>query len=295
MSNPVLTRMEKQVKQRPAAAPAPTPEQLQRMYNQPTYQSTYVHPNRQPGFPPGGFPPAGGGGGGGGGSGDGSPSRLMTLDDVVVRSATLWAVLVVAAAVSWFGVGVGSSLITPVLVISLMAGLGLGLFISFTGKANAVTCTVYAAAQGVLLGAISHIFEQLYPGIVVQAITATLVVAGVTFAAYKSGHIRVTPKFTRMVIIGTISAFALMVVNLVAGFFVSGGLGLRDGGMLAVVFSLICIVLAVANLVVDFDGIDRAVKYGAPEKMAWLAAFGLMVTLIWLYIEILRLLGYARN
>lgn len=295
MSNPVLTRLENQTKQRPAAPPAPSAEQLQRMYNAPSAtQPNYGHPQWQPGVPPGGFPPVGGGGGWGGG-GDGAPSRLMTLDDVIVRSIGLWTVLLVAAAVSWFGVGANSAMIGPALMISLMVGLGLGLFMAFTGRANAVTTTIYAAAEGVLLGAISRVFNDRFPGIVVQAVTATLVVAGVTFAVYKSGRIRVTPKFTRMVIIGTISVFGLMLVNLIASFFITGGLGLRSGGPLAIVFSLVVIALAVANLVLDFDGINRAIQYGAPEKFAWLAAFGLMVTMIWLYVEILRLLGYLRN
>lgn len=307
MSNPVLTKFEKDTRRAQVRqAPPPSPADLQRLYDQPaqydqrtmpppTYQGGPVQ--QQPGT---GFPPPGGGGGyggwgGGGGGGDGTPSRPMTIDDVVTRSAAMWGVLFAAAAVAWFGIGTAAGAVAPILIVSLMVGLGLGLFISFTGKANAFTCTLYAAVQGVLLGAISRIFNEAYPGIAVQAVLATLVVAGVTFAAYKITGFRVTPKFTKYVIIGTISAFALMLVNLVASFFVDGGLGLRSGGTIAIIFSIICIGLAVVNLVVDFDVIQRSIEQGAPEKAAWLASFGLMVTLIWLYIEILRLLSYFRN
>ena len=101
-----------------------------------------------------------------------------------------------------------------------------------------------------------------------------------------------TPKFTRIVVGATIGVFGLMVVNLIAYLFHPGGLGLRDGGPLAIVFSLVCIVIASMNLVMDFDMIERGIRNGAPEKFAWYASFGIMVTLIWLYIEILRLLSY---
>ena len=107
--------------------------------------------------------------------------------------------------------------------------------------------------------------------------------------------IRVTPKFTRVLVGATIGVFGLMLVNLIAYLFHPGGLGLRDGGALAIIFSLICIVIAAFNLVLDFDIIEQGIKHGADEKFAWYASFGLMVTLIWLYREFLRLLGYLRN
>lgn len=299
MSNPVLTKLDKDARRAQVRqAPAPSPDQLEQMYQQrsatPVVYPGQVQPTPGSGFPPGGGGGAGGGWGGGGGGG-GASSRPMTLDDVVVRSVAMWAVLFVAAAGAWFGIGSGNASVAPVLIVSAMVGLGLGLFISFTGRANAFTCLVYAVVEGVLLGAISRIFNDAYPGIAVQAILATLVVAGVTFAVYKFSGFRVTPRFTKMVVIGTLSVFGLMLVNLVASLFVHGGLGLRSGGALAIVFSLVCILLAVSNLVIDFDVIQRAVAAGAPEKTAWYAAFGLMVTLVWLYLEILRLLGYMRN
>jgi uncharacterized YccA/Bax inhibitor family protein len=219
--------------------------------------------------------------------------RYMTLDDVVQRTAAMLGTILLTGAIAWFALP--DRLFTPVLIISLMAGLGLGLFMSFTQRVNAFTAILYSAFEGVLLGAISHVFEQRYPGIVVQAVAGTVMVAGGMLFVYKIGAIRVTPKLTRVVVGATIGVFGLMIVNLVAYLFTSDGLGLRSGGPFAVIFSLVCIVIAAFNLVLDFDMIERGIRQGAPQKFAWFAAFGLTVTLIWLYIEILRLLGYARR
>jgi uncharacterized YccA/Bax inhibitor family protein len=120
-------------------------------------------------------------------------------------------------------------------------------------------------------------------------------VAVAMLIVYKTGAIRVTPKFTRVLVGATIGVFGLMLVNLIAYLFHPGGLGLRDGGALAIIFSLICIVVAAFSLVLDFDIIEQGIKHGADEKFAWYASFGLMVTLIWLYLELLRLLGYLRS
>ena len=156
---------------------------------------------------------------------------------------------------------------------------------------------VYAAFEGLLLGAISRVFEQRYPGIAVQAVTGTVMVAAGMLFVYKIGAIRVTPKFTQIVVGATIGVFGLMIVNLVAYLLHARraraarrqqpGAGHR--------FSLLCIVIASMNLVMDFDMIERGIRQGAPAKFAWYAAFGLVVTLVWLYIEILRLLSYLRG
>jgi len=219
--------------------------------------------------------------------------RYMTLDDVVQRTGAMLAVLLVAGAGSWLFTP--DKIAAPVLIVSLMASLGVGLYMAFTTKANATLCILYSVFEGVLLGAISRIFEQAYPGIVVQAITGTVMVAVGMLFVYKIGAIRVTPKFTRIVVGATIGAFGLMVVNMIAYLFTPDGLGLRSGGAIAIVFSLLCIVVASMNLVLDFDMIERGIRNGADEKFAWYASFGIMVTLVWLYIEILRLLSYLRN
>jgi uncharacterized YccA/Bax inhibitor family protein len=220
-------------------------------------------------------------------------SRYMTLDDVVQRTAAMLGTILLTGAIAW--VALPDRLFTPVLIVSLMASLGLGLFMSFTGRVNATSAIVYSAFEGVLLGSISRVFEERYHGIVIQAVTGTVMVAAGMLFVYRIGAIRVTPKFTRIVVGATIGVFGLMIVNLVAYLFTPEGLGLRSGGPLAVIFSLVCIGLAAFNLVIDFDMIEQGIRRGAPQKFAWYAAFGLTVTLVWLYIEILRLLGFARR
>ncbi len=221
--------------------------------------------------------------------------RYMTLDDVVQRTGAMLFVILAAGAASWVLTSESLSAAMPLLLVGLMGGLALGLYMAFTGKANAATCLVYSAFEGVLLGAISKIFEMRYPGIVVQAVTGTVMVAVGMLFVYRIGAIRVTPRFTRIVVGATIGAFGLMLVNLIAYLFVDGGLGLRTGGPLAIGFSLLCIGLAAMNLVIDFDVVERGIRMGADQKFAWYASFGITVTLVWLYIEILRLIGFARD
>ena len=219
--------------------------------------------------------------------------RYMTLDSVVQRTAAMLFVLLAAGAVSW--VAMPDRLAVPALIVSALGGVGLGLYMSFTMKANAVTALLYAGLEGVLLGMISHAFELRWPGIVVQAVTGTVMVAVGMLFVYRIGAIRVTPKFTRVVVGATIGVFGLMLVNLISYLFSSDGLGLRSGGPMAIVFSLVCIVIAAMNLVLDFDMVEQGIRRGADERFAWFAAFGLTVTLVWLYIEILRMLSYLRE
>ncbi|MEO7260068.1 MAG: Bax inhibitor-1/YccA family protein [Jatrophihabitantaceae bacterium] len=267
-SNPVLRGFEKTGRpgtaaQGPIAPPPPSAGQLNEWYSQPSYG--------QP------APPA-------------APSRYLTLDDVITRSMVLLGTLLVAAGFAWFVVP--DSAIGAVIALGVLGGLGLGLYMAFSGKANAVTATVYAALQGLALGGISELFNDRFNGIVVQAITGTIMVAGGVLVVYKTGAVRVTPKFTKIVFASTLGVVGLMLVNLIAGFFTDGGLGLRDGGPLAIGFSLLCIVIAASNLIVDFDMIEQSVRRGVDEKVGWYLSWGLMVTLVWLYLEILRLLSY---
>ncbi|MEP6598934.1 MAG: Bax inhibitor-1/YccA family protein [Actinomycetota bacterium] len=295
MPNPVLTKFtspgsaaqrQTQTLPRPTGTlPAgPSREELERMYHQPAFGG--------PTYPPTGTQPGYGGGGDGGGA---TPaSRYMTLDDVVVRTGAMLGVLLVVGGLSWVLAPNGGAA-APLLLIGLVGGLGLGLYMAFTMKANAVTALLYSAFEGLLLGAISRVFNDRFPGIVIQALTGTIMVAAGMLVVYRTGAIRVTPKLTRIIVGATLGVLGLMIVNLIASIFIDGGLGLRDGGPLAIVFSLLCIGIAAFNLVLDFDMIEQGIRQGAPEKFAWFASFGLMVTLIWLYLEILRLLGYLRE
>ena len=210
----------------------------------------------------------------------------MTVEDVVVRTAVLLATAVVTGAATWF-------LGLPALALpAAIVGLVLGLVISFKQITNPVAIISYAAIQGVFLGGISYLFSGGNQTLVIQAVVGTSAVAAAMLVMYRSGRIRVTPQFTKMVIAGLMGFLALVVVNLVASFFIDGGLGLRDGGPLAIGFSLLAIGLAAMTLVLDFDFIAKGAEQGVPERYGWYAAFGLMVTLVWLYVEILRLLSY---
>ena len=213
----------------------------------------------------------------------------MTIEDVSIRTGILLLTAIVTGTATWM-LDLGFLVIPAVIV-----GLVLGLVIIFKQITNPAAIVTYAAVQGVMLGAISQAFESAYPGIVVQAVIGTTGVAAGTLFLYRSGRIRVTPKFTKMVLAGLIGFVVLALANIVAGFFTDGGLGLRDGGPLAIGFSLLAIGLASMCLIIDFDQIDNAAKAGVPERYGWYCAFSLMLTLIWLYLEILRLLSYFRG
>ena len=171
----------------------------------------------------------------------------------------------------------------------------LGLVIAFKQIANPAATLAYGALYGVALGAISEAFNTVYPGIVMQALIGTFGVFAGMLIVYKTGAIRVTPKFTRILLGAMIGILVLSLANFVAYFFMDDGLGLRDGGPLAIIFSLVVIGVAAFMLLVDFDMADEAIRRGAPAKFAWYIAFGLLVTVVWLYLEILRLLSYFRE
>jgi uncharacterized YccA/Bax inhibitor family protein len=212
----------------------------------------------------------------------------MTVEDVIARTAFLLLVAFAAGALTWV-LGLGG-LAFPAAIV----GLVLGLVIAFKQVTRPGVIVAYATVEGIFLGGISQFFNARYPGIVVQAVVGTAGVAAIMLALYRSGKIRVTPQFTRIVIGATLGFLALIVVNLVAGFFTEGGLGLREGP-LGLVVGLVAIVLASLNLVLDFDLIENGARQGLPERYGWFAAFALLVTLVWLYFEILRLLAILRG
>jgi uncharacterized YccA/Bax inhibitor family protein len=221
-----------------------------------------------------------------------STTRYMTMDDVVTKTGLTFLVTVVAAAGIWALPGTtGWALALP----AVLVGLVLGLFIAFKMISNPAATLAYAAVEGVFLGAISEAFDMRWPGIVIQAVIGTLGVFAGMLVVYKTGAIRVTPKLTRWVIGALVGVLVLVVVNLIASFITPGGLGLRDGGPIAIIFSLVVIGVGAFSLLLDFDMADEAIRRGAPAKFAWYIAFGLLVTVVWLYLEILRLLSYFRE
>jgi uncharacterized YccA/Bax inhibitor family protein len=221
-------------------------------------------------------------------------ARYMTMDDVVTKTGITFIVTVLAAAAIWALPGsTGWGLALP----ALLVGLVLGLVISFKTIANPAATLAYAVVEGVLLGAVSEAFNSIpqFNGIVMQAVIGTFGVFAGMLVVYKTGAIRVTPKFTRWMLGALVGVLVLMLANIVASFITPGGLGLRSGGTLAIVFSLVVIGVAAFSLLLDFDMADEAIRRGAPPKFAWYIAFGLLVTVVWLYLEILRLLSYFRE
>jgi uncharacterized YccA/Bax inhibitor family protein len=221
----------------------------------------------------------------------------MTLDDVITKTAIVLGLLVISAAISWYLVP--DTLMMPALILSSLVGFVTVLLVSFRRNVSPPLVFAYAIIEGVFIGMFSKLFEMYYPGIVVQAVIGTFVAAGATLAAYKFFNIRVTPKFRRVVIISTFAFAGAMLINFIFSLF-GVNLGLRDGGagpisLMAIGFSILGCVLAVLNLVLDFDYIEQGVAIGAPASESWRGAFGLTVTMVWLYVEILRLLSYIRR
>ncbi len=216
--------------------------------------------------------------------------RPMTIDDVVTKTGITLAVLVAAAAATWI-----SGLVWLALPAALV-GFVLAMVVIFKKTVSPPLILTYAGAQGVFLGGISAIFNAQFGNrIVLNAVVGTAAVFGGMLVVYKTGAVRVTPRFQKWMMGALIGVVGLMLVNLVASFFTEGGLGLRDGGPTAIIFSLVCIGVAAFSFLMDFDAADKAIRAGAPEKFAWYTAFGLTVTLVWLYLEMLRLLSYFQG
>ncbi|WP_340687070.1 Bax inhibitor-1/YccA family protein [Amycolatopsis coloradensis] len=235
----------------------------------------------------------------------GADDRPMTVDDVVIKTAlslgtalvtgvltAIWAIsqLPVDAAGRITGISGG---VIGALVGGMIVGLVISLVIIFKQKPSGPLTLAYSAAEGVFLGAISGLFEALYPGIALQAIIGTAGVFIAMLVVYKTGAVKVTPKLTKWIIGAVVGVAILMLVNLITSFF--GFNPLRDGGPIAIIFSLVVIGVAAFSFLLDFDQADRMIREGMPSKWAWFAAFGLMTTLVWLYLEILRLLSYFQN
>jgi uncharacterized YccA/Bax inhibitor family protein len=229
-------------------------------------------------------------------------SRPLTIDDVVTKTGITLAVLTAVAVVSYFLVGQNVALAMPFAIGGALGGLALVLIATFARKQdNPAIVLSYAALEGLFLGAISYVLANfLVSGIsagalIGQAVLGTLGVFAGMLVVYKTGAIRVTPKFTRFIVAAMFGVLVLMLGNLVLSMFGVGGgegLGLRSGGPIAIIFSLLCIGIAAFSFLIDFDAADQMIRAGVPEKAAWGIALGLTVTLVWLYIEILQLLSY---
>ena len=232
-------------------------------------------------------------------------SRPLTIDDVVTKTGITLGVLSVAAVFSYFMVVANQALVLPFSLIGAFGGLALVMIATFARKQDSPALVLsYAVLEGLFLGAFSFLLTNFSVSssnagsMIGEAVLGTIGVFFGMLVVYKTGAIRVTPKFTRMLVASMFGVLALMIGNLVLALFGVGhgeGLGLRSGGPLAIIFSLVCICIAAFFFLVDFDAADQMIRAGAPEKAAWGIALGLTVTLVWLYIEILRLLSYFQR
>ncbi|MEA1973482.1 MAG: Bax inhibitor-1/YccA family protein [Candidatus Cloacimonadota bacterium] len=219
-------------------------------------------------------------------------SKRMTINGTLNKALLMLLLLSVTASFVWHKATSGDlGTVTSLMFLGMIGSLGFILYTVFTKKINAVTSLGYAAFEGLMIGGLSAILNMSYPGIVMQAVTITFGIAFGMFAMYRYGIIKVTDKFRMGVMGATGGIFVIYMLNMVLGMFGIQVPFIHSTGMFGIGFSVFVIGIASLNLVLDFDFIDRATKNGASEEMEWMGAFGLMVTLIWLYVEVLRLLS----
>jgi uncharacterized YccA/Bax inhibitor family protein len=222
---------------------------------------------------------------------------VMTLNGTVNKTGLLLVLVLVGAMFSWSRFTGEASIpaLMPFVMVGAIGGLGLGLVTAFKKTWAAVTAPLYALLEGVFIGALSAIFELRYPGIVIQAVGLTFGTMAVLLLAYRSGLIKVTEKFKLGVVAATGGVMLLYLVNFGMGFF-GHQMGFINGHSgIGIAFSALVVIIAAMNLVLDFDMIESGVNAGAPKYMEWYGAFALVVTLVWLYMEMLRLLSKLQS
>jgi uncharacterized YccA/Bax inhibitor family protein len=224
--------------------------------------------------------------------------QTMTIGGTVNKTALLLAMVLITATYTWNLYSGPESVpgLMPYVWGGAIGGFVLALITVFKKEWAPVTAPMYALVEGLFLGAVSAIFEAQFPGIVMQAVGLTFGTLASLLLAYKSGLIRATENFKLGVVAATGGIALLYLVNIGMRLMGFEGMGfIHDSGWLGIGFSAFVVVIAALNLVLDFDFIESGVEAGAPKSMEWYGAFGLMVTLIWLYLEILRLLSKLRG
>jgi uncharacterized YccA/Bax inhibitor family protein len=218
-------------------------------------------------------------------------SNAMTVQGTTNKAFALFGLVLLSASWVWSDPAKLAMYYMPALIVGLIVGM----VTIFKKEWAMFTAPVYALIQGVVLGGLSAMFEKTYPGIVMQAVGLTFGTMFALLATYKAGFIKVTERFRSSIIAATGGVFVFYMVSMVLGFFgVNVGI-ISSNSLLGIGFSVVIVGIAAFNLILDFDFIERATRSGAPKYMEWYAAFGLMVTLIWLYMEILRLLSKLRS
>jgi len=224
-------------------------------------------------------------------------SDRMTIDDVVVRTMSLLIVTALSGGAVWAAVDAGlisTRLVSPLWIGAALVGVVIGLIISFRRITNPALILTYAVVEGVAVGMFSMWFESRYQGIVLQAAIATFGIFLVMTALYRFRVIRNSPRFSRGVVAAMSGIFVLILASWLLSLF-GVNTHLRDGSTFSIIFSLVVIVVASLTFILDFDLIEQSIRYGAPRATAWTCAFGLLVGLIWVYLEVVRLLSYLRG
>jgi uncharacterized YccA/Bax inhibitor family protein len=236
----------------------------------------------------------------------------MTVEDTVWKTVGLFAILLVAAVAGWVWTMSPVTATQPMptilpWIIGALGGFVLAMVVIFTSrkKIRPGLIFAYAAFEGLFVGGISAFFEYMYPGIVVQATLATLAVVGTTLALFASGKVRASKKATKVFMIAMIGYLVFSLINLGLMLFnvpiAGGAFGLLSapsflfGIPWGVLIGIFVVIMAAYSLVLDFDQVQQGVRNGAPRQFAWMGAFGIMVTIVWLYVEILRILAIARG
>ena len=224
--------------------------------------------------------------------------QTMTLEGTVNKTGMLLALLVLSATYTWnlFFQDGNPAAVMPATIGGAIGGLVFALVTIFKKQWAGITAPIYALLQGLFLGGISAIFESQYPGIVIQATGLTLGTLASLLLLYKLGIIKPTENFRLMIVSATMGIGVLYLISFVMNMFGSTGIGfIHSNGLFGIGFSLFVVAIAALNLVLDFDFIEQGSEQGAPKYMEWFGALSLMVTLIWLYLEMLRLLAKLRS
>ncbi|WGD38002.1 Bax inhibitor-1/YccA family protein [Lysinibacter sp. HNR] len=221
--------------------------------------------------------------------GVGGSADPMTYEDTIAKTAGLFAVVVAFAVVGWWFASL------PIVIGAAIAGLVVGLIATFKKAPSVPLYFLYAALQGVFVGGISGMFEAMWDGIVTQAVVGTFSVVAITLLLFRSGKVRTSPRMTKIVMIamGGYLLFSLLNFGLIA-FGVLPGFGMREG-IWGILIGIAVVLMAAYCLVMDFEYIKNGVEAKAPRVYGWTAGFGLMVTIIWLYLEVLRLIAIFRG
>lgn len=224
-------------------------------------------------------------------------TRRVTMDDVIMKTLGLFTIVLVTGAVGWTVASANPGLGFALWMGGMIGTLVLGLVIAFKKTLSVPLIIAYAAVEGLFVGAVSQFFNSQpgWEGIVGQAVLATLSVFVGMFLAYKFGLIKVTAKFRRMMTMAIIGYAIFAVVNFIYAMVTNTPFGIGGTGMLGIGISVFAVGLASFSLALDFDSIEQAIRTGAPAKYSWLLAHGLIVTLVWLYIEFLRLFARLRE